>query len=300
MKANNPMFKYILKNDLFDALMDYSFYMHFLTGLSLFNCTTLMVQRNGVGYAASEDTWRKEFDRYIKPEAQPLIIMRPFAPLDVFYEYRDTYSPDGKELPKWIEDQSEVTSKTRKFNIPLERLIPILNKHGIYYGEKDMGSREGGTMSYVTQPMPLTFEKMNKKREIIMIRYSTHYAMTINSKSDKFRKASAVFHEIGHLLCGHLPEDEGIKKNDFIKMSIPKRDRNLISPESAEFEAEKTCELILKVLGYEYDPKEYLKGYMVDGKEPVYDLGIAVSAADQFIKWLEEDPFLYSYIRNIY
>ena len=96
MKPNSPIMRYLLRNNLVDDFVLYGVYMRYVAGLSFFNSATLMVQRRGVGYAATETTWLKRFGRVIKPGANPLIIMKPFAPLDLFYEACDTYSQIGR------------------------------------------------------------------------------------------------------------------------------------------------------------------------------------------------------------
>lgn len=292
MKSNNSMFTYIRKNNMIDSLISYGTYMHRLTGLSLFNCATLLVQKPGIGFATTEIQWKKRFNRYLNPNARPLIVMKPFEPLVVYYEACDTYHPDNKILPEWIIDKSIVTSSKRPLDIPYRELIPILEKHGVYYSESDLGVTFGGKMEYLEQPITLHIPKRNKKGEVKYIEYKTHYAMCINSKSDDLCKARAIFHEIGHLLCGHLKEDEELKRNDAVRISITQRDRRMLSVEIEEFEAEKTCELIMNALGFEFDHSDYFKAYKINGQEPDYDLGVVVSAADHFLSWINESSKL--------
>ena len=288
MKPNNSMFNYIKEHDMIDSLISYSAYMHRLTGLSLFNCATLLVQKPGIGFATTETQWRVKFDRFIKPDARPLIVMKPFEPLVIYYEACDTYHPDNRSLPDWIINESTVTSSKRPLDIPYGVLIPILEKHGIYYSESDFGVNRGGEMCYMKEPITLQIPKRNKKNEVKFIECKTHYAMCINSKSDDLCKVRAIFHEIGHLLCGHLKEDEELKKNNSIRLSIAWRDRSMLTEEIVEYEAEKTCELIMNALGFEFDHEDYFDNYKINGQEPDYNLGVVVAAADHFLSWLNE------------
>ena len=157
-----------------------------------------------------------------------------------------------------------------------------------------MGERAGGIIEYCNVPV---LAKAYHNKEYVTIQ--THYAMVVNSKKSPEEKAAAVFHEIGHLLCGHLPQDETLKKYSWIDLSIPKRDRANFSKEQKEYEAETACMLIMKGLGYEYDRSKYLDGYLVNGAEPQYDLEMSIAAADQFLKWMKNDPELRYYIPNI-
>lgn len=295
MKPNNSMFMYIREHGMIDSLINYCAYMHILTRLSLFNCATLLVQRPGIGYATTETQWQKKFNRYIKPDARPLIVMKSFEPLVLYYEACDTYHPDNKPLPEWIIDKSTVTSSKRPFHVPYRELIPLLERHGIYYSESDLGVNRGGTMMYLENPITLQIPRRNNKGETIFSECKTHYAMCVNSKSDDLCKARAIFHEIGHLLCGHLKEDEMLKRNNSVRISITQRNPKMLSREIQEFEAEKTCELIMNSLGFEFEHSDYYDDYKINGKEPDYDLGVVIAAADQFLSWINES----AYLRNL-
>lgn len=283
MKPNSPIMRYLLRNNLVDDFVLYGVYMRYVAGLSFFNSATLMVQRRGVGYAATETTWLKRFGRVIKPGANPLIIMKPFAPLDLFYEACDTYSPDGEPLPEWIAEKlaNVPPVPTKPFAFDHAAAVQVLNNHGVYYDEREMGERAGGTIEYTETPILINVY-YKKNLEYIQ----THYAMVVNAKKSPEEKAAAIFHEIGHLLCGHLPQDEELKKIDWLKLSIPKRDILNLSLAQKEYEAETACMLIMNGLGYEYDRSEYLDGYLVDGRPPEYDLGMSIAAADQFLSWM--------------
>ena len=110
--------------------------------------------------------------------------------------------------------------------------------------------------------------------------------MVVNAKKSPEEKAAAIFHEIGHLLCGHLPQDEELKKINWLKLSIPEHDIANLSLAQKEYEAETACMLIMNGLGYEYDRSEYLDDYLVDGRPPEYDLGMSIAAAEQFLGWI--------------
>ena len=295
MKPNSPIMMYLAKNGMIDDFISYGVYMRYAAGLSYFNSATLMAQRRGVGFAATEVTWQKHFGREIKPGANPLVIMKPFAPLDLYFEACDTYSPAGEALPEWVAEDTEHIphSPHMPFELNVDSIVKMLNNHGIYYDEREMGERANGTMEYHLAPLKVGVCH-NKEYEYI----TTHYAMVVNSKISPVEKAATIFHEIGHLLCGHLSEDEELKKINWIKLSIPKRDASKFSLEQEEYEAETACMLIMNGLGYEYDRSKYLDGYLIDGQPPEYDLGMSIAAADQFISWMIADTELRYYVPN--
>lgn len=296
MKANNPIILYLEKNNMIEDFVSYGTYMRYTAGLSYFNSATLLAQRRGVGFAATESAWQRRFGREIKPGANPLVIMKPFAPLDLYFEACDTYSPEGKKLPEWIAENADQIPQIpqRPFGIDSYSLIRMLNNHGVYYDEREMGERAGGLMKYSKSSLYVEAYH-NKTYE----RIQTHYAMVVNSKKSPVDKAAAIFHEIGHLLCGHLPQDDTLKNISWLKLSIPKRDTARLSTEQEEYEAETACMLIMNGLGYEYDRSKYLDNYLVDGHAPEYDLGMSLAAADQFMSWLLADTELRHIVPNL-
>lgn len=293
MNANNAIIRFLIERDRIDDLFSYSAYMFFLSRLSIYNSAVLLAQRDGVGFAASELTWLNKYGRMIKPGANPLVIMRPFGPLDLYYETCDTYHPKGRKLPHFIE-----TGSWFKHDISysrLEDLLPpmayMLMRHGIFFREAEMGERLGGTMEYTAVPIKI---EIPSGKSLMVIH--THYAMVVNKKASPVEKVMAVFHEVGHLLCGHLPKDKELTGNKKLGLTIPGRDYDKISIQQREHEAETTCRLILNSLGFKYDDSKYLKGYLVDGREPEYDMGVCILAADRFLKWMDNDEWIHNII----
>ncbi len=283
MKPNDPIITYIIKNDMLEDLYDYAAYMWQMSGLSLYNSAVLMVQRPGIGFAASETTWQRDYGRIIKPEARPLLIVKPFTPLDIYYEACDTHSLEGKPLRRWMQ-------QPKSFELPSmppfskEELMLVLNSHGVYFGEQDFGERLCGEMIYQKTPMPI--DCRGKKGE--PLRLYTHYAMILNSRRKLTEQMPTFFHEIGHLLCGHLPQDEAVTGKDLPGCKIPKR--NEIPHEQKEYEAELTCKMIMKAFGWQYTPDKSIEGVAdMDEKAvtPVM-LDTAMSAANKFLSWLSD------------
>ena len=63
----------------------------------------------------------------------------------MYFEANDTYSPKGDPLPEWIaEDSSHIPNFNYKpFMISIESIYRMLNNHGVYYDEREMGSQAG-------------------------------------------------------------------------------------------------------------------------------------------------------------
>ncbi len=48
-------------------------------------------------YVETEETWKNEYNRAVRPDVTPIVVLRPFGPIDFLYDAADTY---GDELPE--------------------------------------------------------------------------------------------------------------------------------------------------------------------------------------------------------
>lgn len=275
----NPILGEIRNRGMIEDLVKYGSYMFRVSKLSYFNSAMLLIQKPGLGFAGSPAL----YERYgfgIRPEARPLLILKPFAPVDLYYEVCDTYPLYPKaSLPWWMLGDIE----RQPVAYPLFKVEEALARHGVYYGERDFGMRLRGEMQYVTHPVVARY--MVKKGSVYEKRaYETHYAMVVNRADSDGDKVATIFHEIGHLLCGHLPVDEEIQKTEKFKCKVPER-CGLLSYADMECEAEMTCEMIAKALGFPYKAERYIRDICGD-EEAKYDFSAVCTAADRFLSWL--------------
>jgi len=68
---------------------------------SPFNALLLRIQKPGLVWAASAYHWATRFERRVKRDARPLLILWPFAPVALVYDLVDT---EGLELPAAVKD----------------------------------------------------------------------------------------------------------------------------------------------------------------------------------------------------
>lgn len=64
---------------------------------SLFNSAMILLQRPGAQYVENEYNWGRQFNRGINPDATPIVVLRPFGPVDFLYDLADTY---GEDVPR--------------------------------------------------------------------------------------------------------------------------------------------------------------------------------------------------------
>lgn len=267
----SELFNRIFHENLYDDFVMFAIYMQLTKGYSFFNSALIILQRPGALYIESEEEWERRYNRHVRPDATPIVVMIPFGPINFVYDFADTY---GNQVPKNMKDTFAFPKPDPQIGKILPKLVYVLNQLGIHYGEKDYGSRRGGQVEYLETPIKV--KAYEREKEIAT--YS-HYAITVNKNVDDDGKATTILHEVGHILCGHLPVD---KENQRLK--VMDRSIEYLSKEQEEFEAEKVCELVCKTLGFSYDNTQYLSDCLRNEKEPYFSVRIVVEAADKIVK----------------
>jgi len=267
------LFNRIIESGNYNEFIDFATYMHYTKGFSLFNSALIFEQRKGVKIIENKENWGKKYRRYIKPEAIGIVIMKPFGPIDFLFDIEDTYGDDipGYEYPQLIKNDPAPINENLLFY-----LKNILNKLGIYYSEKPLGTISYGQAQILDHPIKIGTRK-NKNKEITDI--TTDYAIITNSNHTDINKSITILHELGHILCGHLFSELKL-------ITVPDRRKQSLSKQQQECEAEKVCEFICRLLNIVYNSKAYLEGYLINGKEPQISLAYVIEAVDKFRKFI--------------
>lgn len=265
------LFDRICENKQYKDFLAFSTFMWLKKRTSAFNSALILLQRPGATYVETEETWKNEYNRAVRPDVTPIVVLRPFGPIDFLYDAADTY---GDELPEEMKKTFVVPALRELKEYDFERFKILVKDLGIVYSEKPMGSRQGGFAKYLSKAIRMeTYIKFKK------VVFYTHYAVVVNSGYNEAAKASVILHEIGHVLCGHLGRDE---YNDVTK--VTDRSKENLSEQTKEFEAERVCEIVSNMLGIDCDAKHYLRDYLnPDGSEPSYSLRTTIEAADKIM-----------------
>ena len=205
-----------------------------LRNMAPFNAMLLQVQKPGLNYAASTYDWASRFNRTIKDKARPLLIMWPFGPVALVYDFLDTEG-DEKELPK------DAFSYYAKGEIDEERLLAftkILKSKQIHQKYYDQGDGDAG---YIRRR---SIEEDKKKYSI--------YELGMNRNHNDAIKFVTLAHELGHLYLGHLGKDS--------KLGIP--ERSGIKHRMSEIEAESVAYIICERNGITCRSQKYLNAYV--------------------------------------
>lgn len=256
------LFNEIIEKGLYDNFIDLSTFLFYEKRFSLFNSAMVILQRPNASYIETKHNWEKNYNRFLKPEAVPIVILKPFAPVDFVYDLEDTY---GDELPIHMQEAFVFPELQPLKDSDLYFYKNVVRNLGIYYGEKLLGASGGGYAELLDNSIGI--QPTLKSKTI-----NTRYAIIVNSRLKDAEKAATILHEIGHILCGHLGQD---KDNKFTK--IPKRDN--LSHNIEEYEAEKVCEILSGILNIESNSKEYLKNFTSEGSS----FDIIIKAVDKVL-----------------
>jgi len=219
----------------FDEFLD--FVVRF-SNMSIYNAMLVMVQRRGAGAVATRNKW-EDFGRTIKPDAIPIVILRPFGPVAFVFEQGDT---EGRPLPgaedsplfatgelsQKIYDQTRIAAE--KYEIQVEE--------SEQYGVLLAGTAAGFSI------LPETGQG----------KAGRGFRIRLNAKHDLPTRFATLAHELGHIYCGHVGADS--------KGRWPARPG--LSNEIREAEAEAVCWLVCQRNGVKSRSREYLSNLMTN------------------------------------
>jgi len=208
---------------------------------SLFNNALVYLQNPEVTYYATTSHWRRAFNRWVKPDARPMVILAPMTPVLFVYDMDDT---DGVPVPELIEDPFKVEG-----SIPdeiLNKTMENCNSFGIHIRKKKMSSQHGGTAINAK----LLDRGYKRSRDV-------KATIEINEDSNEDIMYATLCHELGHIFLGHLGNDEDEWWPD----------RGYLSRNQAELEAESAKHLVLSRAGVDGRSAEYISHYILDERD---------------------------------
>ncbi len=239
-------------------------------------------QRPGAKYVLSAARW-KDYNRIIKTDACPIIVLMPFGPVHYLFDVGDTIVENGKtdsfppELAAPYEgDPTKPVPRSR-----LDALINNLPLYGIYYGEMNTGEGYSGKLQVGSGGDP--------KIQIGDMSIQPYYTIKTRQGAFDGEKFSAIIHELAHLFCCHIAD------------KYPKQlgRCRYLKQDQEEFEAETVAWLVCQRLGVA-DAKSYryLAGYLRFSSEiPEVSIEEIMKATHEIETMLQpkkvEDCFLY-------
>ena len=254
------------KSRNFRELIDF---MAKFPNIAPYNVMLMHVQKPYCKYVASALDWKKNFGRTIKPGARPIIILKPFRPVDFLFDLSDT-DGDDELLPDDISVKlNKVKGKINSFTYRM--LIDNLPNDGIRYQERELASTLGG---FITRN-DNGYIQHSRNYEL-----KFYFDMVVSSNSTIEENFSVIVHELGHLYCGHLGNFEGANWLNRIK------ETELYSKEKShalcEFEAECTSWLVCERMNLHNSAAGYLSTYLDENdKIPPISLEAIIKSVDR-------------------
>lgn len=217
-------------------------FMKRFTHYSRFNAMLVYIQNPAVTFFGGVSYWKKYFDRTVKEDAKPHIILAPMGPVMLVYDIYDTegaLSPEEFLISgtggKIFEVKGNLNDK--KF----AKAIETAKDWNIGIRYEPFSFFQGG---YITTIFSGKLEICLKEGASIAENFAT------------------LMHELAHLFLGHT----GHKTLIYSKKKTKTKNLNLrhLSKNAEEVEAETVSYLICHRLGLETRSAEYLAGYFVD------------------------------------
>jgi len=235
---------------------------------SPFNAMLVRAQLQGATFVAPARRWRERYGRAVRPEARPIVILRPRGPVMVVFDVSDTTPVQGEALPlppevvrpfeiSRLPDIEAITARTERNAL----------RDGVRVTRARAGSQQAGRIETVSgPPLQLTVRRGNTTEAV---RVPQRYVACLNADHDPSLQYATLVHELAHLYCGHLgtPDEKW----------WPSRTR--LDHSTEEFEAEAVAFIVCKRIddGVRFPP--YV-AHLLEGDElPPVSLDRVVKAA---------------------
>ena len=224
--------------------------------LGPYNAMLADIQRPGAQFVARRDVWASQFHRQVRPHATPIVVLKPFGPVDFVFDVRDT---DGAPLPPAVTDPYRVAGEVSRGGV--EELTRRLAARGIRCETGHHGSEMTGIVRRIDPEA--TVARLGSAA-------SPQFEIVLNSTLDPAATLATIFHGFGHVYCHHLHAGPGRSPR---RQPAPGR-------RSREFEAETVAWLLCARLGIPSPAGEFLAGYEdEDGSVPAISPEAVVTAA---------------------
>jgi hypothetical protein len=230
---------------------------------SAFNGFLLYIQDSSATYVATARTWAKKFRRQPGPNARPLVILAPMAPIRFVFDIRDTEGPPiPTDLPTSVESGNQLSGKV------FSNTLQNCSLQGIAVCETTLSHDMEGTTERITPTLRKQYKDLNIQKD-------TSYVIHLNKTHRLEEKYSSLAHELGHIFCGHL----GIGRYAW----WPEREGLNISGE--DIEAGCVASLVCRRKGLQACSEKYLPNYVRANQEIP---AISLNAVLQAVSYVEE------------
>jgi len=209
---------------LFDFIIRFGCY-------SAFNGFLLYLQNPAATRVATARAWSRKYNRTLKPDARPLIILAPMKPVIFVFDVADTI---GKSLP---DKGHELIVKPSRLEKLYQNSIHNCALQAIAVREVDTQQPGAESASRITSVLRRSHAELQLEKDK---RY-----LVLLDKSRRLEDQYAVLaRELGHIFCGHL----GIDRLAWWP------ERKGLTLEGEELEAACVASLVCRRLGLQINP----------------------------------------------
>ena len=200
-----------------------------------YNNMLVKLQKPSCCFYATERDWKDRFERNVKEDARPLLILAPMHPVMLVYDLDDT---EGKELPAEIRNFAKAEGEWKPHL--LELVLANAERDRILVQFKELGSQHGG---FATTRLRDGSHKMR---------------IVVHSGLDDKSRYSVLCHELAHIYLGHLGTDKDIWWPC----------RTNLTHQTVEIEAESVSAIVCTRAGLTTTAAAYLALHLKEGKVP--------------------------------
>jgi len=202
---------------------------------SPYNNMLVKIQNPHCSFFASKSDWATRFNRHLKEDATPMLILAPMHPVMLVY---DLDSTEGEDLPKELLEFAHFEGPWNP--MWLLNLTENANQYLIRVSYKKHSSTSAGFA---------TIDRTTKSGKM---------RISIHDELDEPSRFGVLCHEMAHIFLGHLGSDQD--------RWWPSR-RNL-THHSIEIEAEAVAFIVTKRLGLQGSSISYLASHLTSKKIP--------------------------------
>ena len=256
-QAIDQMFQAALRDQGPDAFNTFLTSARNFNNLSIYNAMLVRVQRPGADMVGSRKQWRK-IGRMVLPDAIPIIILRPFGPVQFLYEQNDT---KGRPIPG--QDQNPLFAQGVVPEELYGRTKAVAENFAVTVVETE---QYGNSLAGTAAGIGTCTESTPGEKQ-------WNFRVKLNAKHDVPTKYATLAHELGHIYCGHLGGDSNGR--------WPNRRTLFLTEQAMELEAEAVAWLVCQRNGITTRSKEYLNTLIDDAALKVVSLYAVYEAANR-------------------
>ena len=203
------------------------------------NCFLIYLQDSEATQVATARTWRRKYQRRVKPGARPMTILAPMSPVLFVFDIRDTEGPalpaTALKRPSALDRLPSKTYEAALHNCTIQRIAV----------------RETGASDISAERTVRVTPAVRKRHPELGLEPHTRYLVRLEAGLSVEEKFAAMVLELGHLFCGHFGIDGDAWWSD-------RKDLDL---ERIDLEAASAAYLICRRMGLARTGSRFLSDY---------------------------------------